>query len=114
MPDQGKCIDFEIKSKVCKSCQYWKSKKGTEKYLKLKDTHVCTVNHDGSAGKMECEGVKAIYHRSVEKHSLRYTTYLGDADIPNHIKNSLSRNHMEIKLNVLAMSKKELGHGNVI
>ena len=28
----------------------------------------------------KCEGVKAIYHRSVEKHSLRYTTYLGDGD----------------------------------
>ena len=54
MSDQGKCIDFEIKS------------------------HVCTINHDGSAGKMECEGVKAIYHRSVEKHSL------GDADTKSY------------------------------
>ena len=26
MSDQGKCIDFEIKFKVCKSSQFWKSK----------------------------------------------------------------------------------------
>ena len=61
-----------------------KKQKCTEKYLKWKDTHVCTINHDGRAGKMECEGAKAIYHRSVEKHSLRYTTYLGDGDTKSY------------------------------
>ena len=85
MSDQGKCIDFEIKSKVCKSCQYWKRKKGTENYLKWKDTHVCTINPDGSAGKMECEGVKVIYHRSVENTAC-VTQHIWAMVIPNHIK----------------------------
>ena len=30
-------------SKVCKLCQYWKDKEGTEKYLKWKDTRVCNM-----------------------------------------------------------------------
>lgn len=76
----GKCIDYEIKSKVCKSCQYWKSKQGTEEYEKWKETHICQINHDGSAGKMETVAIKDIFQHSVKNNSLRYTTYLGDGD----------------------------------
>ena len=76
----GKCIDYEVKSKVCKACQFWTSKIGSEEYNQWKENHVCSNNHDGSAGKMEMEGVVEMFKRSVEKNGLRYTTYLGDGD----------------------------------
>ena len=34
---------------------------------KWKETHVCSKNHEGSSGKMESEGAKRIWERSVEK-----------------------------------------------
>lgn len=77
---EGKCIDYEVKSKVCKSCQYWRKHTDSSDYQKWKDSHDCTINHEGSAGKMETEGVMAIYNRSVKNNRLRYTTYLGDGD----------------------------------
>ena len=43
--------------------------------------HVCKLNHVGSAGAMEVDGGKLIFGRSIEKHGLRFTKYLGDGDI---------------------------------
>ena len=38
----------------------------------------CNLKHTGSAGVMEVAKAKNIYHRSVEKHGLSYTKFLGD------------------------------------
>lgn len=43
-------------------------------------SHVCKVNHVGSAGGMEPVGAVRIFQRSEQKHNLKYTQYLGDGD----------------------------------
>ena len=42
--------------------------------------HVCAVNHQGSAGKMEADGAVACFKRSKAKHGVQYTKCLGDGD----------------------------------
>ena len=73
--DTNKCVDFEVLSKTCKTCEVLE-KKGVETY-KNDD---CGINHEGSAGSMESAGVISCFKRSVEKNRLRYTTYIGDGD----------------------------------
>ena len=77
---QGKCIDIEIMSKVCRSCMFWKPKSGTPEYNDWKANHDCVINHVGSAGSMEAVGARRIYDRSVTKNNLRYLKYRGDGD----------------------------------
>ena len=76
----GKCVDVEVMTKVCKACQYWEKHKNTTAYDDFQTEHNCPVNHAGSAGLMEAEGVKKIFKRSVNMNKLRYTTYRGDGD----------------------------------
>jgi len=75
-----KCIDVEVKVKDCKSCVYWEKRKKDPAYLIWKNSHICLINHVGSASSMETLGTVAIFNRSVEKHNLRYTTFIGDGD----------------------------------
>ena len=49
-------------------------------YDKLKQDHICSINHHGSAPKMEQEGVERIFGRSMNKNKIRYTEYYGDGD----------------------------------
>ena len=78
--DNGKCIAYDCMAKTCKSCQFWDKKKGTEEYDNFTKTHECPVNHTGSAGAMEAEGVVRCFQKSVESRKLRYVTYIGDGD----------------------------------
>ena len=48
-------------------------------YEHFKKDHKCTLNHEGSAGKMEVTGVERIFSRSLETQKLCYTDY-GDGD----------------------------------
>ena len=75
-----KCIDFEVLLKKCKQCERWELKKDTVDYINWKASHICSINHTGSAGAMEVEGLKKIFHRSERLHNLRYTFYIGDGD----------------------------------
>jgi len=79
-----KIIDIEIKTKKCKSCTFWESKKNSGKYAEWKATHNCDVNHEGSASAMETSGTLSIFNRSVKKRNLCYTTFLGDGDSSSH------------------------------
>ena len=47
-----------------------------------KQTHApnCSVNHECSSGAMERDGAIEVFTCSIEKHNLRYTTYVGDGD----------------------------------
>ena len=47
-------------------------------YEKHKDS--CTINHNGSAGKMEVDAVVEMFGRSVQKHGVKYEKYIGDGD----------------------------------
>ena len=79
----GKVLDFQVKSKKCKSCEAHKGMDQTsETYLAWKLDHdlVCGTNHVGSSGKMEVDGVLEMFKRSEGKHGLRYVSFIGDGD----------------------------------
>ncbi|XP_065066739.1 uncharacterized protein LOC135692514 [Rhopilema esculentum] len=79
----GKVLDFQVKSKKCKSCEAHKNMDETSsKYLAWKLDHglVCGTNHVGSSGKMEVDGILEMFKRSEEKHGLRYISFVGDGD----------------------------------
>lgn len=75
-----KVLDFVVKSSFCQSSN-WASKKGTNEYDIWHDTHEqhCSINHTGSAGKMEVDCMKEMFCRS-ESHGVKYATYIGDGD----------------------------------
>ena len=70
-------LDFSIKSLICHVCK--KNKEATETWEKIHEA-TCLINHEGSSGSMEKEGEIEMFLRSVEKHKLRYTKYVGDDD----------------------------------
>lgn len=78
----GKVVDVLVKSKYCKSCEFWKKKADTEEYKEWFETHEenCQANHEGSAGKMEVDAVTEMFKRSESLHNLRYENYVGDGD----------------------------------
>ena len=74
----GQVLDVGTKSKVCKSCQVWKKRNGnTASYRKWQRSHKCTIRHEDSSGSMEANIVKDMFGRSEDKHSLRYTHFIG-------------------------------------
>ena len=79
----GKVIDYQVKSKYCKACQR-KNHLNRESlaYLQWQIRHQskCSINHEGSSGAMEVDGLREIFNRSVEKYGARYTTFIGDGD----------------------------------
>ena len=81
--DTNKCVDFEILSKTCKTCEVL-DKKGAETYK----NYDCGIKHEGSAGSMESAGVISCFKCSVEKNRLRYTTYIGDSSSYNSVVKS--------------------------
>ena len=78
----GKVIDVIVKSKYCKSCEYWKKKGETEEYAEWSENHAseCQANHEGSAGKMEIDAVVEMFRRSETLHDAKYASYIGDGD----------------------------------
>ncbi|CAC5384976.1 unnamed protein product [Mytilus coruscus] len=82
--DTGKVLDYVTLSNECKLCKKWEREGKTHirDFLQWFVEHEtdCTLNHDGSAKTMEAQGAVILFRRSVEKHSLQYTTYVGDGD----------------------------------
>ena len=78
----AKLLDVASFSKYCQGCISMEKFKTTDpgKYEIWKVSHVCSINHIGSAAAMEVAGVKAIFKRSVKNNQLRYTEYFGDGD----------------------------------
>ncbi|GBM73325.1 hypothetical protein AVEN_216071-1 [Araneus ventricosus] len=81
----GKVIDIDVMSSYCKSCEVSKklySDKSKSSYQQWQSHHAksCQKNHFGSAGKMEVEGMKKIFRRSVAERGVRYLSYIGDGD----------------------------------
>ncbi|KYN29310.1 hypothetical protein ALC57_01250 [Trachymyrmex cornetzi] len=40
----------------------------------------CQSNHNGSAGKMEVDGILEMFQRSIKLHDVKYMNYIGDGD----------------------------------
>ncbi len=79
--ETGKVLDSETLSKQCKGCDWWNNKdKTTQAYKDWQANHICTINHTGSSGSMEATAAVAMFGRSKNLHSLRYTRYIGDGD----------------------------------
>ncbi|XP_011343323.1 uncharacterized protein LOC105282795 isoform X2 [Ooceraea biroi] len=78
----GKIVDMVVKSKYCHECAIWNNKRDSEEFAHWLEEHEanCQTNHDGSAGKMEVDGMKEMFGTSVEKYGVRYVNYIGDGD----------------------------------
>lgn len=79
-----KVVDTVVKSNFCQGCNVWKNKKNSDisAYNDWLEDHEesCTINHKGSAGKMEVDAIVEMFCRSVEKHGVKYVKYIGDGD----------------------------------
>jgi len=84
--DTGMILDTHPQTKHCQSCVLKQSlkKKDQKTYDAWKNDHVCSINHVGSSGAMECSGAKVIFERSIQEHKLRYTEFYGDGDSKSH------------------------------
>ena len=78
----GEVLDYEIKSLYCHQCNMNKKIKSCAEFECWFEQHKaeCAINHFGSSASIKTEAAADIFLRSVEKRSLRYTTYVGDGD----------------------------------
>ena len=51
-----------------------------QKNEKKKYEETCCINHVGSSGAMETDGVVEVFLNSDDMYNLKYTTYVGDAE----------------------------------
>ena len=82
--DFGKCLDFRVKTKNCRACSLWESRKGTDEYIHLIKNHECSINHEGSCGSMESDALVEIFKSYETFNGLRYVEFLGDGDTKSH------------------------------
>ncbi|XP_074108761.1 uncharacterized protein LOC141533663 [Cotesia typhae] len=79
-----KVVDTVVKSSFCQGCNVWKNKKNSDisAYNDWYEDHEesCTINHKGSAGKMEVDAIVEMFCRSEEKYGVKYVKYIGDGD----------------------------------
>ena len=81
----GKVLDYVLYERMCNKCIWWtedlKNDK-PEEYSEFWKKHCneCLANYSGSSQSIESAGALEIWGRSLEKHQLAYTTYVGDGD----------------------------------
>ena len=97
--DNGKILDVEAMNRYCKACCLKEPLKKTDPdtYANWKLSHICKHNYEGSAGSMETEGAKRVFQRSIEKHKLRYTEFLGDGDSKSYLSVKETYPGIEVK-----------------
>ena len=81
----GKVLDYVLYERVCNKCIRWteeRKKENPEEYSEYWEKHSseCPANFSGTSQAMESSAAIEIWGRSVDKHSLAYTTYVGDGD----------------------------------
>ncbi|GFX11465.1 uncharacterized protein TNCV_1821481 [Trichonephila clavipes] len=78
----GKVIDVAVLSSYCKGCEKWRGPKSGHSYeeWKLKHQPHCVKNRIGSSSKMEVDGMKEIFQRSVPQRNAKYIKYIGDGE----------------------------------
>lgn len=78
--DKGsKVLDTEVLSTYCHTCTQRNCNENT-KLANIVSQHECSINHQGSAGKMEADGAVAIFSRSKDRNNVKYAEFLGDGD----------------------------------
>ena len=84
--DNGKVIDIEVMSRMCKACNIRDEMKERDPiaYANWLETHKCSYTYKGSAPGMEQHGTKEIFERSIDKYNVRYTELLGDGDTKSY------------------------------
>jgi len=82
----GKAIDVDVLSTVCQACALYNGPKEGEEYEEWMESHkeVCKINHEGSSGMMEVEGLKKIFGRSIARANYRIAKYIGDGDTKSY------------------------------
>ncbi len=94
-------IDQHIMHSNCKKCAKWEgTSKDDPKYLEFIVKHFehCLLNHTGSSQSMEAEGAEILWGRSIRKHNLRYTTFVGDGDSKSYKRVSESRPYGDVEI----------------
>ena len=80
----GLVLDYVVLSKYCHACVIHEAQlgAGTEDFDEWFRGHQaqCAKNYEGSSNAMEVEAACRLWSRSLEKHGLRYTGFLGDGD----------------------------------
>ena len=106
--DIGQIVDVEIMSRYCRQCAIHSRLLNDDvdalNSWKEKHKESCTMNHEGSAPSMECEGATRMFKRSEQERGVRYTEYYGDGD---------SKGYESVKDNYtgIVVEKKEcIGH----
>lgn len=69
----NKVVDTHVMSTYCNGCAQQE-----EDSIKLGTIvrHICDVNHDGSAGKMEVDGIVTMFKRSESRYGVRYIHHI--------------------------------------
>ncbi|GFT36125.1 uncharacterized protein TNCV_3778401 [Trichonephila clavipes] len=106
----GKVIDVVFLSSYCKGCEKWRGPKSGHSYeeWKLKHQPHCVKNHIGSSSKMEVNGMKEIFKRSVPQRNAKYIK-LSAMTTQKPSRSFKGQHHiLSKKLNVLATYKSVL------
>ena len=76
----GKIVDVTTRSSVCKASDKWKGREDEPEYAVWAEEHekFCNINHSGSSGLMEVNGIVEMCMRSIEKFAAKYGFYIGD------------------------------------
>ena len=78
-------LDYALLNRICEKCNRWSSKRqldDPEAYQRWYESHKhnCLKNFSGSSQAMEPEASRIIWNRSIDKHQLCYSTFIGDGD----------------------------------
>ncbi|CAF1429989.1 unnamed protein product [Didymodactylos carnosus] len=78
----AKVLDIERMSKKCSTCIGALSIKhvNREKHEEIINKHSCEMNHIGSSGAMEVDGIYRLFERSQRLYNVQYVNYIGDGD----------------------------------
>ena len=96
--ETGEVLNYVVKSKFCFECKArinWKKTSERYKNWYRKYEKECPINHIESSWEMEKAAAVTMFLRSIEKHKLWYTVYVGDVDSSSfgEVKESLQKKY---------------------
>ena len=115
--DTGEVLDYNVRSLFCHECTSNYARKSKDDFDNWYNQHKihCQINHTGSADKMESEGAKSIFLRSLEK-GLKYITFIGDGGsssfevVAEACKTTYGDDYIVIKEECQGHIQKRMGH----